>query len=436
MKRNIFIPALEEYQRMELDTLRDAKDLAFHGLLDVETLVENDSFSFNELLEQAREALEEAKRSVGSIDAIIAHWDFPTSVLVPILCEEYDIPAPPLASVLKCEHKYWSRLEQSKVIPEHVPQFCSIDPFAPDPLDELTLEYPFWLKPVKAFSSQLGFKIENEAQFNAAIEEIRQAIHHFGDPFNEALAHVDLPDEIRQANGNTCIAEQLIAGVQGAPEGTVFQGEFNVHGVFDQPKDEGEALFDRLEYPSSMPERIQRQMIAASKQFLEHIGFDNGCFNAEFMWDEESDKLWLVEFNTRISQSHSEMFIMVDGMSNHEVAIDIALGERPSMLNRLGPFPVAAKCIIPHAREDAVVKRVPSQQELDELNERFPGTQIRLDIEPGMRLSELPNQDSFTYHIGTIILGADSHEELRTRYHECLEALHFEFEPAPATAEA
>lgn len=428
MTRNIFIPALEEQQRKELKTLRHAETFSFHSLLDVPTLVESESFSFNQLLDDARRELKRTTDSGGSVDAIIAHWDFPTSVLVPILCKEYDIPTPSLESVLKCEHKYWSRLEQRKVIPDMVPDFCSVDPFAEDPLSQVTLDYPFWLKPVKAFSSQLGFKIENEAQFHEAIKETKERIQHFGDPFNEALEYADLPSEILQANGNTCIAEQIIAGVQGAPEGTVFQGEFNVHGVFDQPKDKGAALWDRLEYPSSMPEGVQRRMIEACKKFLEHIGYDNGCFNAEFMWDEENDQLWLVEFNTRISQSHSEMFIMVDGMSNHEVAIDIALGQRPSMTNRQGQFPIAAKCMIPHTHEDAIVKRVPSQQELEQLKERFPGILVRLDIEPGVRLSELPNQDNYTYHIGTLYLGADTHEEIRERYHACLDALHFEFE--------
>ena len=429
MKRNVFIPALEELQRIELETLRNADELSIHGLLDVPTLVEPENLSFNKVLIKARQQLNELKQFTGSVDAIIAHWDFPTSVLVPILCREFGIPAPPLESVLKCEHKYWSRLEQQKVIPEMVPDFCSVDPFADNPLEQVTLDYPFWLKPVKAFSSQLGFKVENDEQFHEAIEETRKHIRHFGNPFNEALEHAELPPEIQQANGNTCIAEQIISGVQGAPEGTVYRGEFNVHGVFDQPKDEGPAPYDRLEYPSGMPERIQRQMIDACRRFLEHIGYDNGCFNAEFMWDEENDKLWLVEFNTRISQSHSEMFIMVDGMSNHEVAIDIALGQRPSMPNRQGQFPVAAKCIIHQPHEDAIVKRVPSLAELEKLRERFPGTKVKLDVEPGMHLSDLSNQDSFSYHLGTIYLGADSHEEIRERYHACLEALHFEFDP-------
>ncbi|MFD2435591.1 hypothetical protein [Modicisalibacter luteus] len=128
MKRNVFIPALEELQRIELETLRNADDLSIHGLLDIPTLVEPTNLSFNKVLIQARQQLNELKQFTGSVDAIIAHWDFPTSVLVPILCREFGIPAPPLESVLKCEHKYWSRLEQQKVIPEMVPAFAPSTP--------------------------------------------------------------------------------------------------------------------------------------------------------------------------------------------------------------------------------------------------------------------------------------------------------------------
>lgn len=432
MKCNIFIPALEDQQREELETLRYANDYRFFGLLDVETLVEAKSFSFDDLLERARREL---KKFPEPIHAIIAHWDFPTSVLVPVLCKEFGLPAPSLESVLKCEHKYWSRLEQQKAIPEVVPRFCSIDPFADDPLAHLTLDYPFWLKPVKAFSSQLGFMIRNEEDFHAAIAATRQAIRHFGEPFNEALAHADLPPEIQQANGNTCIAEQLISGAQAAPEGTVFRGEFNVHGIFDQPTPENpdDPTYDRLEYPSAMPEGVQRQMIQVCKRFLQHIGFDNGCFNAEFMWDEANDQLWLIEFNTRISQSHSEMFIMVDGMSNHEAAVDVAFGQRPSLPNREGQFPVAAKCFIPHKHEDGIVTRVPTQEEIEALQARFPGTKVRIDVAPGVRLSELPNQDSFSYHLGTLYLGGETHEEIGERYRACLETLRFEVEPVDST---
>lgn len=106
MKKHIFIPALEEQQRIELETPRNAEELSFHGLLDVSTLVEPKTFSFNEILVKARHELREMKQFTGSIDGIVAHWDFPTSVLVPLLCQDFDLPAPTLESVLKCEHKY------------------------------------------------------------------------------------------------------------------------------------------------------------------------------------------------------------------------------------------------------------------------------------------------------------------------------------------
>lgn len=427
MKRNIFVVALEEQQRKELLTLRHNQDFDVHGLLEIETAVEAKNFSFNDLLNKARQELEQFP---GSIDAIVAHWDFPTSVLVPLLCKEYDIPSPSVESVLKCEHKYWSRLEQQKVIPECVPKFCSIDPFADNPMEQVSLEYPFWLKPVKAFSSQLGFKIENSDQYHAAIEEIRNVIPRFGDPFNEALDYVDRPQEIQSRDGNTCIAEEIVSGVQGAPEGTMFQGEFNVHGIVTQPRTTSEAPYDRLVYPSDLPEPVHRRMIDASKEYLEHIGFDNGCFNAEFMWDENSDKLWLIEFNTRISQSHSELFIMVDGISNHEAAIDIALGQRPSLLNRQGSSPVAAKCFIPYdEHKDGVIARIPSGEEIAGIKQRFPGTMIRLDVEPGTRLGELPNQDQFCYHLGTLFIAGENHDQIQERYQACLEMLKFEVEP-------
>lgn len=423
MKRNIFIVALEEKQLPMLETLRQSQHLNIHSLLTTDTAVEAEKFSFNEILNTAREKL---KNFPETIDAIVAQWDFPTSVLVPILCKEYEIPSPSVTSVLKCEHKLWSRMEQSKVIPDVVPRYCGVDPFSDSPFDQVTLDYPFWIKPVKAFSSHLGFKIDNHEQFEIAIEEIRASISQLGDPFNEALEYADTPDDIKRLGGNVCIAEEIISGVQGAPEGTIFQGEFNVHGIISQPKSQlTNTLFDRLEYPSNLPEHVHHKMVDASKKFLEHIGYDNGCFNAEFMWNEAEDKLWLVEFNTRISQSHSEIFVMVDGMSNHEVAIDIALGRRPSLLNRQGIAPVAAKCFIPYEHKDGVVQKIPSEEDIEDIRSHFPHTDIKIDVQPGQRLSDLMHQDSFCYRLGTLYLAADDHEKIEEQFQYCLKALQF-----------
>jgi len=430
MKRNVFVIALEDKQTRAMQTLRERKDLEIHGLLDVSTAVESDNVSFNHLLSLANEQL---TAYPGTVDAIIAQWDFPTSVIVPILCQQHHLPSPSITSVLKCEHKYWSRLEQQKVVPDVVPKFCGIDPFAEDPLSQVTLDYPFWLKPVKAFSSHLGFKIESSLHFEQAIKEIRAGIRQLGDAFNEALAYIDVPEEIIHLDGNACIAEEIISGVQGAPEGSVFNGEFNIHGIISQPKAENSiALFDRLEYPSNLPEHVHHKMVETAKTFLAHIGYNNGCFNVEFMWDEAREKLWLIEVNTRISQSHSEIFVLVDGMSNHEIAVDIALGQRPSLLNRQGVAPIAAKCFIPFAHHDGVVKRIPSQAEIAALKARLPHTDVVIDVEPGQQLSHLMHQDSFCYRLGTLYVTGNTHEEIEQNYQYCLDVLNFDIEPIDA----
>lgn len=429
--KNIFVFGLTDLQREELATLSNADQYRFHGLLDYERLVASAEIDFSELLTAAREELAAFD---GSIDALIAHWDFPVSVLAPILAAEHGLPAPSLESILKSEHKYWSRLEQQASIPECVPGFAAFDPFAEDPLASINLEYPFWVKPVKAHSSNLGFKIENQADFEEALVEIRENIEGLGDAFNKALEGVDLPPEMRDWGGNTCLAEQFVQGIQAAPEGTMFQGQFNVHGFFDMHKDEDGTSFDRLNYPAAtIPEDVQQRMTELSERYLRHVGFDNGCFNTEFMWDQENDQLWLIEVNTRISQSHSELFVKVDGASNHEVAIDIALGRQPRMPHRQGRFAVAAQCMLFHD-QDAVVTRVPSKEDIDVIREKYPDTVVTSMVAPGDRLSELAGQDSYRYIVGKIYLGANSHEELLKGYAAIQAEVPFGFEKVPDEA--
>ena len=425
MRRNIVVPALLDAQRQELETLSGAAGCRFINLLDEKRLLEPDHQDFDELLDQARQELFDLGEEV---HGILAQWDFPTSALVPLLNRELGLPAPSLESVFKCEHKYWSRLEQEKSIPEMVPAFNRVDPFTDNPFDQVTLAFPFWLKPIKAFASQLGFKIESREQFDQAIDTIRAEIGQFGDTFNQALKHVRTPEQIHDHDGNSCIAEEIVTGRQVSPEGSVYNGEVRVHGILDMPPDKSGKMYGSIEYPSQLPKQVHDRMIDACRRYFEHIGFDNGCFNVEFLWDEESDALKVIEFNTRISQSHSEMFILVDGISNHEVALDIALGKTPRMPSGEGLYKVAGKFDIPHY-ENARVLELPTEKVMQTLEQRFPGTQIRIEVEAGTELKDLPNQHNFFYNLGEIFLGAESRDELHERYQTCLDTLDFKLSP-------
>lgn len=371
--KNVFVLGLTQLQRGELSTVHGREELAIHGLLDYDRLVAVASYDFDELLAQARDELAAFD---GTVDAIVSHWDFPTSVLAPMLADEWGLPAPSLESVLRCEHKFWSRVEQQQCVPEVVPGFAAFDPFAAAPRDEIGLDFPFWVKPIKAHSSNLGFAVRDDAELAAAVEEIRAEITGLGDAFDQVLHRVAVPDSLGGAGGNSRLAEQIVTGTQFAPEGSMSGGHFDVHGVFDIHKDESGMSISRLDYPAaSVPDEVQQRAIDTTRRLLEHIGYDNACFNSEFMWDEPNDTLRLIEVNTRISQSHSDLFAKVDGRSNHQVAIDVALGRRPQLPDAAGQHAVAAQYLITHDT-DAVVRAVPGRDELDRVEQLFPGTAV------------------------------------------------------------
>jgi hypothetical protein len=327
---------------------------------------------------------------------------------------------------LKCEHKYWSRLEQNRVVPELVPRFEAVNPFDDDAADRLELDYPFWLKPIKSFASHLGFKIENREQLDSALAETRKHIGRIGDAFNVVMGMVELPPHIRKVDGNWCLAEQLVGGWQCGVEGYVLNGQTFVHGIFDCYKDKNAWSFNRYEYPSRWPQRVQDRMIEATKKLMAHLGYNQAPFGVEFFWDEAADKLWLIEVNTRISQSHSDQYEKVHGVSNHEIAIAVALGMKPKIPPEGGAFRCAAKF---HLRRyaDCEVLEVPDEENLSNIAHEIPGTEVHISVTPGMRLSDLRDQDAFSYEIATVHLGAVDQPALLRRFRRVAELLDFEF---------
>lgn len=410
MVMNVFVPGLTRRQRDELHTVDLGGDVRFHSLLDVDSLTNAEYLDFQSLLRRARSELDSFD---GTVDAIVPHWDFPTSVLAPMLAAERSLPAPSLESVVSFEHKFWSRLIQRRAVPDAVPRFVAFDPFDPEvERSGVELPFPFWVKPVKSHSSQLGFEIRGQDEFVAALRIIRSEIRSVGDAFDEVLALLDVPEEVRGVTGTSCIAEEIIAGAQAAPEVSMFRGEFVVHGFFDMPRSEDGHSFERLCYPAgAVPVEVQDRMLAATESVLREARFDNGCANAEFMWDAERDRISMIEVNTRISQSHSELFVKVDGASNHEYATAVALGRRPIPGARRGRFGAAAKHLI-GVHADGVVRAVPTDADIARLRAELPDTVVQVDVSPGDRLSRLPDQDPYRFVLATVYLGADDYAGL------------------------
>jgi biotin carboxylase len=435
LNKNIFVIGLNDFNRVLLQTIKGVGEYTFHTLLDNEEIEEPEVYRVREPLDKARRQL---KAFNGTIDAIIGYIDMPVGFMVPILCREFNLPTASLESVLKCQHKYWSRLEQSRVIAEHIPRFNLVNPYAEDPLSQIQLDYPFWLKPVKSAGSYLGYRIHNRGEFNKRIQEIRDNIRRLADPFNHILQYADLPDEIAYVDFSYCIAEQIVSGRQCTLEGYVFEGEYHVFGIVDSIRHPNRSTFSRYEYPSKLPARISARMIEIAHCFLSHIGFDNSTFNVEFFWDETRDRIWLLEVNSRISQSHSYMFAMVDGASNHQPMVEVGLGRHPTMPHREGQYCYAAKFFY-RKFDDAVVDGVPSAAKVRAIQQQVADSLIKVNVREGMKLQHLREQDSYSYDIAWIFVAANTRQQLQDKYRQCVKALDFRFSalpPAPLSQES
>ena len=420
MKKNVYVLGLLDWQLDELETIRDADLCRFHSLLNNAELMDHEA-GFDELLKRARRQLNESDKP----DAIVCHWDFPSSCLAPILATEYGLATPTLEAVLRCEHKYWARIEQKKAAPECIPEFEAVDPFDPEAPDKLTLDFPIWLKPVKGFASQLGFRVNDRAELEKALEEMREGIGALGHIFDECLDRVELPPEVKGIGGSHAIAEEIMNGVQFAHEGYVRNHKVTIHGVLDMMLGAGGKTVLGLRYPADLPDSLKERASDAGRRIMEQVGYDNGCFNIEFLYDEDDDKLWVIEVNTRISQSHCELFRKVDGCSNHEIAVSVALGDEPTLPEQKGEAKTAAKFYLTKP-DDAEVTREPDKNEIAELAKEF-GVLLEFEAHRGDRLSNLPNQPVYCYNVGYAWLGAESPARLRERYRDLVTRIPIEF---------
>ena len=427
-KKNIFVVGLEPFNLRLLQAVRHADAYAFHPLLDYEEITAARRFDLDALLDKARATL---RAFPGPVDAIVGYWDFPTVLMMPILRREWGLRGPSLESVLRCEHKYWARQVQARVVPEQVPEFRLVDPFDPAAPDKLDLDFPFWIKPIKAHSSLLGFRVSSRRELDRALAETRAHIHRFAEPFDVILRHAELPPEMRDIDGAKCIAEAIISnGRQCTLEGYVFDGDVEVYGIVDSIRGPNRSSLERYEYPSALPRRMKTRMIASARKVLAETGLDDTPFNMEFFYHEGSDAISLLEINARISKSHSPIFDKVEGVPHKEVMLDVALGKRPDYPARRGAFRYAAK-FMPRLYGDhdaMVVRNVPDATRLREIEAAFPGSEIQLHVHEGMRLADMRHRDPYSYELAAVFMGAQSRRALRRDFKALWEAVGLRFE--------
>ena len=262
-----------------------------------------------------------------------------------------------------------------------------------------------WIKPVKSASSDLAFGVANQQEFQDALAQIRDGIGRIGAPFDTVLEHLELPPEIASVGGQVCLAEETLSGRQLTFEGYRYRGQTHTLGVVDSVTHEHSPSFLRYQYPAFIPDRVTERMADISDRIVRQVRLEHTTFNIEFFWAEDTDALSVLEINPRHSQSHAELFTQVDGAPNHLAMLRLVLGRDPELPHRRGPYRVAAKWFLRHWN-DGVVRRHPTELEIEQVQQEIPGVTVEVTAHEDDRLSELIGQDSYSYILANIYVGA------------------------------
>lgn len=432
MAKNVFVFGLDEFNRRKLGSIRRPEEFRFHSLLEPDEVRGAREYRFGSLLSAADHQLSSFR---GKVDGLVTFWDFPSSLMHPILCRKYGLPGPPLQAVARCDHKYWSRLLQNQAVREHVPRFQAFDPFDEESVRSIRLGYPFWIKPVASYAGFLAFRIDDAGDLRRRVQQVRERIGRYSQPFAEVWARLDPPVGAEHVDGRWCIAEEPLQGRQCTIEGYVHEGRAKTYGVVDSIRTRNGVSFHRYQYPSRLPEHVTRRIGVASRAVMEHMGYNSAGFNVEWVWEPETDTLKILEINSRVSQSHSDLFEKVNGCSNLEVPVELSVGNEPNIRARSGTYDMAAKVFVRSDR-DAEVKRVPSREEIQKIEEEVPGANVRVEVREGMRLSQILDQDPYSYRMAMLYIGGRDEPEILRKAEQVESRLRFDLEPVEAAPQA
>jgi biotin carboxylase len=345
------------------------------------------------------------------IAGVISSDDYPGAALAAVIAERLNLPGPKPEVSLICQHKYLARLAQAKLVPHAVPPFALIDSAERSVLPA-GVGLPFFVKPVKSYFSIGAEKIASESELAAALSRWTE-LDQFFTPLERMLQHYTGTSIGTQR----LLAEGLLKGAQVTIEGYVFAGAATIIGVVDSIMFPGTLAFSRFDYPSHLPESVQARMGDIGKTLMEGLGFDNGMFNIEMMYDPEADLISVIEINPRMASQFADLYEKVDGTNSFALLLDITQGRAPHFTPRQGRYAFAASCVL-RSFEDHMVAGWPSEAELKRLAQTYPDIRVELHATVGRKLSA-EFQDGKSYRYGIVNLGGNGLDDVLDQFASC-----------------
>jgi biotin carboxylase len=342
-----------------------------------------------------------------------------------LLAEQLHLPGTSVEAILRAQHKAIARERHAQAMPHAVPPF-QLFTFGQDPVAQVSLPYPFFVKPVKAAYSVLARKIASpdELRAHTTFKPFeKHIIRRLTKPFNH-IARKRLKTDI---DGDFMMAESLMQGEQVNVDGYVCNGAVTILGTIDAVMYPGTHAFMRFELPSRLSSKAIETCESVARRAIETLGFNHGVFNVELFWDNATEQAKIIEVNPRMAAQFADLYEKVHGLNLYDALMALSLGQAPALQRATGAFGAAASFV--YREFDRTPKYKPTQAELDELRRRYPESIFSPDFKYGAS-REREQRWLGSHRYALLNLGGKDHDELMARYGQANALLSFDRAPS------
>ena len=371
--------------------------------------------------------VEQLAKKAGSAgwEAVISNHEQFGALAAALLAEKMGWPGTPVNAVLACQHKFHARQLLEEVAPEANTPFSLLASHYGEAVPE-DIDYPVFVKPVKAAFSVLARVVHNRNELMALTRfgfwEL-WVIRHLVEPF-ERIVQKRLP---AAGSAHRMLLEVPIDALQYNLDGYVFDGELRPLGIVESVMYPGTQAFMRFGYPCRIPESGRERALDVARRFLQAAGFTHGLFNMEFFYDAARDRLTVIEFNPRMAAQFSDLYLRVDGIDLHRVALELAFGRDPALLPRSVPTSGATASFVYRSFDLATQTPMPSRRRQAALAKAFPDAMLfSFPKDHGQIARDFKWLGSYRY--GILHLGGHDAADLEARCEAASELLGW---PAP-----
>lgn len=374
---------------------------------------------------------EQVRAHGGRLDGVLSSSDYPGATVAGAISQRLGLPGTEPEKVVRCSHKYYSRMEQREVAPEATPWFELVDPRLPrGGLSSDKITFPCFIKPVKGAFSVMSGRLDSTKELERFLSKpsVAEFLSGYVFIFNDLVRGLTQ----LEIDGSFFLLEGLLKGKQVTLEGFATDNEVQVLGIVDSVRHPKTKSFIRFDYPSTLSRRIQARMEDVAARVVGRLGLRNTLFNIEMTYDSRRDRIFIVEVNPRMCGQFADLYEKVDGINGYEAALALAVGERPVLRKGKGRYRCAASYPL-RIFEPSHVAKAPTGEEIAAAERLYEGTLIWPECSQNDTLDDFESlEDGKSARFGVVNLGAPARESLHSRLENLRRTLDYRFEPLGA----